>query len=394
MATRVDAHAVVQPGVVSLQELLRRGRHGVPSREPYYLHPFVRLVSWRDRFSELKDSVDEWRDGSVDRGFDSQVEKHLTTLKSGSEQERAAAIKALLVQVQAAERWREPIVKALLGTLPEQPAQAQLAIIEALLELRELLPERQDDFFSAIQETLDSPHREVRLRVVKLWTSLSISSERRRDETIPDLFELLDDDDKDVRYATQEALGHVLHKAPAQALPKLREALKHRDWRVRYHAIVLLTTLAGKQPQAAVKLAPAVVAALKSSDRVQERAAECVGVLGRHSPQAVAGAVPMLVKGLRSNSSELRKACATALGRIGNKDALVVMQAVPHLARALKNEDWYIHIEILKALGYIGANKPALVKPHLELIRNRTKTGADLKICRAAKWALRKAGGS
>ena len=102
----------------------------------------------------------------------------------------------------------------------------------------------------------------------------------------------------------------------------------------------------------------------------------------------------MLVKGLRSNSSELRKACATALGRIGNKDALVVMQAVPHLARALKNEDWYIHIEILKALGYIGANKPALVKPHLELIRNRTKTGADLKICQAAKWALRKAGGS
>ena len=200
-------------------------------------------MSWRDRFSELKDSVDEWRDGSADRGFDSQVEKHLTTLKSGSEQERAAAVKALLVQVQAAERWHEPIVKALLGTLPEQPAQAQLAIIEALLALRELLPGRQDDFFAAIQETLDSPYREVRLYVVKLWTNLSISSERRRDETIPDLFELLDDDDKNVRYATQEALGHVLHKAPAQALPRLRDALKHRDWRVRYHAIVLLVHL-------------------------------------------------------------------------------------------------------------------------------------------------------
>ena len=73
-------------------------------------------MSWRDRFSELKDSVDEWRDGSADRSFDSQVEKHLTTLKSGSEQARAAAVKALLVQVQAAERWRAPIVKALLGT--------------------------------------------------------------------------------------------------------------------------------------------------------------------------------------------------------------------------------------------------------------------------------------
>ena len=161
-----------------------------------------------------------------------------------------------------ARGWRDPIAKALVGTLPEQPAQAQLAIIAALRVLRELMPERQDDFFAAIQETLDSPHREVRLHVVKLWTGLSIKSNKRRDETIPDLFELLDDDDKDVRYATQEALGRVLHKAPAQALPKLRDALKHRDWRVRYHAIVLLTALAGKQPQAAVKLAPAAVAAL------------------------------------------------------------------------------------------------------------------------------------
>jgi|TARA_Y100000310_G_scaffold24467_1_gene23518 hypothetical protein len=351
-------------------------------------------VSWRDRFSELKDSVEEWREGSADRGFDSQVEKHLTTLKSGSEQARAAAVKALLVQVQAAERWREPIVKALLGTLPEQPAQPQLAIIEALQVLRELMPERQDDFFEAIQATLDSPHREVRLHVVKLWTGLSINSDRRRDETIPDLFELLDDDDKDVRYATQDALGRVLHKAPAQALPKLRDALKHRDWRVRYHAIVLLTALAGKQPQAAIKLAPAAVAALKSRDRVQERAAECVGVLGRHSPQAVAPAVPSLIRGLKSNSSELRKACATALGRIGNRDALVVMQAVPHLARALENDDWYIHVEVLKALGYIGANKPALVKPHLAIIRSRTTRAADRNITQTAKWALRKAGGS
>mgnify|MGYP001159606421 FL=1 len=351
-------------------------------------------MSWRDRFSELKDSVDEWRDGSADRSFDSQVEKHLTTLKSGSEQARAAAVKALLVQVQAAERWRDPIVKALLGTLPEQPAQAQLEIIAALRVLRELLPERQDDFFAAIQETLDSPHREVRLHVVKLWTGLSIKSDKRRDETIPDLFELLDDDDKDVRYATQEALGRVLHKAPAQALPKLRDALKHRDWRVRYHAIVLLTALAGKQPQAAVKLAPAVVAALKSRDRVQERAAECVGVLGRHSPPAVAPAVPSLIRGLKSNSSELRKACATALGRIGNRDALVVIQAVPHLAKALENDDWYIHVEVLKALGYIGANKPALVKPHLAIIRSRTTRAADRNITQTAKWALRKAGGS
>jgi len=96
---------------------------------------------------------------------------------------------------------------------------------------------------------------------------------------------------------------------------------------------------------------------------------------------------------LESKSSELRKSSATAIGRIGSKDGMVVFHAVPKLAKALKNEDWYIHIEVLKALGYIGSNKPTLVKPHLDLIRNKTTTGAERNICDAAKWALKKAGG-
>jgi hypothetical protein len=100
-----------------------------------------------------------------------------------------------------------------------------------------------------------------------------------------------------------------------------------------------------------------------------------------------------LIKGLESKSSELRKASATAIGRIGSKNAMVVFHAVPKLAKALKNEDWYIHTEVVKALGYIGSNKPTLVKPHLALIENKIKTGADHKICDAAKWALKKAGG-
>ena len=72
---------------------------------------------------------------------------------------------------------------------------------------------------------------------------------------------------------------------------------------------------------------------------------------------------------------------------------MLVYHAVPKLARALKNEDWYIHVEVAKALGYIGSNKPALLKPHIEILRNRAKTGADMNICKAAEWALKKAGG-
>ena len=58
-----------------------------------------------------------------------------------------------------------------------------------------------------------------------------------------------------------------------------------------------------------------------------------------------------------------------------------------------RQDDWYVHTEVVKALGYIGSNKPALVKPHLALIENRTKSGSDSRICDAAKWALKKAGG-
>ena len=111
------------------------------------------------------------------------------------------------------------------------------------------------------------------------------------------------------------------------------------------------------------------------------------------NPDAVKTAVPGLIKGLESKSSELRKASATAIGRIGSKNAMIVYHAVPRLAKALKNDDWYIHVEVVKALGYIGSNKPVLVKPHLALIKNRTTTGADQNIRKAAEWALKKAGG-
>ena len=141
-------------------------------------------------------------------------------------------------------------------------------------------------------------------------------------------------------------------------------------------------------------LAPEVVSAFNSGDKLKERAADCLGMLGLADPHSVKGAVPGLIKGLESKSSELRKASATALGRIGSKNAMVVYHAVPRLAKALKNEDWYIHTEVVKALGYIGSNKPTLVKPHLPIIKNRTTTGADRNICQAAEWAYKKAGGN
>ena len=348
----------------------------------------------RDRFQNLKDSVGQWADSAGGSSLDSKIEKNLAEMESGSEIERTAAVKALIIQAQTDDKWADPIINSFIRVLPNQLSSPQEAIIDGLLELRKVKSTREEEIFEAIQETLDSPYPSVRSKVVEIWTRFSLKSDSQMSGTIAVLFEMLSDDDKDVRYQTQESLSEILHTVPKVALPELKKALADDDWRVVYHSVVLLTEFAKKYPAPSVVLAPEVIAAFNSGERLKERAADCIGMIGLANPDAVKTAVPGLIKGLESKSSELRKSSATALGRIGSKNAMTVYHAVPRLAKALKNDDWYIHIEVVKALGYIGSNKPALVKPHLALIKNRTTTGADRNICKAAEWALKKAGGA
>ena len=348
----------------------------------------------RDRFQNLKDSVGQWTDSAGGSSLDSKIEKNLVEMESGSEIERTAAVKALIIQAQTDDKWADPIINSFIRVLPNQLASPQEAIIDGLLELRKVKSTREEEIFEAIQETLDSPYPSVRSKVVEIWTRFSLKSDSQMSSKIAVLFEMLSDDDKDVRYQTQESLSEILHTVPKVALPELKKAIADDDWRVVYHSVVLLTEFAKKYPAPSVVLAPEVIAAFNSGERLKERAADCIGMIGLANPDAVKTAVPGLIKGLESKSSELRKSSATALGRIGSKNAMTVYHAVPRLAKALKNDDWYIHIEVVKALGYIGSNKPALVKPHLALIKNRTTTGADRNICKAAEWALKKAGGA
>ena len=350
-------------------------------------------VGLRDTFQNLKDSVGQWADSAGGGNLDNKRERNLAEMESGSEIERTAAVKALVIQAQTDDKWSEPIINSFIRVLPNQLASPQEAIIDGLLELRKIKTSRENDIFEAIQETLDSPYPAVRSKVVDIWTRFSLKSDSQKSDTIAVLFEMLSDDDKDVRYQTQESISKILYTVPKIALPELKKAIADKDWRVVYHSIVLLTDFAKKHPAPSVVLAPEVIAAFNSGERLKERAADCIGMIGLANPDAVKTAVPGLIKGLESKSSELRKSSATALGRIGSKNAMLVYHAVPKLAKALKNDDWYIHVEVVKALGYIGSNKPVLVKPHLPLIKNRTTTGADRNICKAAECALKKAGG-
>ena len=82
-----------------------------------------------------------------------------------------------------------------------------------------------------------------------------------------------------------------------------------------------------KNGKVCISLAPEVVAAFNSGYRLKRKAADCIGMLGLANPDSVKNAVPGLINGLGSKSSELRKASATAIGRIGSKDAMIVYHA-------------------------------------------------------------------
>ena len=350
-------------------------------------------MGFRDRLQNLKDSVGQWADGAAGGSQDNKIEKNLTEMSAGTEIQRTAAIKALVIQAQTEEKWLDPIIDSFLRVLPDQMESPQEALIEGLMELRKVRPKRAKEIFEGMQSALDSPYPSVRSRVIDIWTTFSLKSKAKNSDTIADLFEMLSDDDKDVRYQTQESLSKIMNTIPKAALPALKQALRDDDWRVVYHSIVLLTEFAKKYPKPSVALAPEVVSAFNSGEKLKERAADCLGMLGLADPHSVKGAVPGLIKGIESKSSELRKAAAKAVGRIGSKDAMVVFHAVPKLAKVLKNDDWYVHTEVVKALGYIGSNKPTLVKPQLPNKKNTTTTHPHRNIYQTEKTTKKKDGG-
>ncbi len=250
-----------------------------------------------DKFKNLKEVAQEWADSSTAGSLDKKIEKNLVEMESGSELERTAAVKALVIQAQTDEKWMDPIINSFVRVLSKQPGSTQEAIIDGLMELRKKQPSRNTDIFNAIQEAFDSPSPAVRSKVVDIWTRFSLKSDVKKSDRIADLFEILTDDDKDVRYKTQESLIKILYTVPKVALPELKKALKDEDWRVVYHSIVILTNFAKKYPAPSVALAPEVISAFNSGERLKERAADCIGILGLANPDVMKPAVPGLIKG-------------------------------------------------------------------------------------------------
>ena len=77
-------------------------------------------MGFRDRLQNLKDSVGQWADGSGGGSQDKRIEKNLIEMSAGTEVQRTAAIKALVIQAQTEEKWLDPIIDSFLRVLPDQ----------------------------------------------------------------------------------------------------------------------------------------------------------------------------------------------------------------------------------------------------------------------------------
>ena len=54
----------------------------------------------RDRFQNLKESVGQWTDSTGSGSLDRKIERNLAEMEGGTEIERTAAVKALVIQAQ------------------------------------------------------------------------------------------------------------------------------------------------------------------------------------------------------------------------------------------------------------------------------------------------------
>jgi len=165
-------------------------------------------------------------------------------------------------------------------------------------------------------------------------------------QAVADLIPLLKDNDSDVRISAAWALAKI--GPAAKVMPALLGALKHEDWRLRWHTALVL----GQMVPPARGALPGLLEAMKDKHAgVRTHAAES---LGRVAPAAKAvlraSVVRVLGEALNDKDASVRQAAVLALGKMGTA-------AVPRLIGALKHQDPIVRTRAAEALKRIRAAK-------------------------------------
>jgi len=120
--------------------------------------------------------------------------------------------------------------------------------------------------------------------------------------------EKLDDESKLVR---GYAIRLLKEKGHTEAIPKLRELTKHREYETRYDAMVAVTVLAGEKAIGVLR----TIVRTDDHETVRKGALSCVTILKKKPPAVI----PVLIDGLEDPSEEVRAFAAKLLRKGANQ---------------------------------------------------------------------------
>lgn len=174
--------------------------------------------------------------------------------------------------------------------------------------------------------------------------------------------------DESARYQASISLG----KIGRSAVPALREALKARNPRVRFHAAAALA----KMFSGSLEALPELIAALQDTDAtVRARAARAIGRLEGDAIEAV----PKLLPLLKAADRDCRLEAVTALGLMGHRAAHTAKEVVS----LLQDSDLEVRRKTAEVLGQLQS---ADTVPHLIAAMQ----DPDRKVALYAAFSLRK----
>ena len=156
--------------------------------------------------------------------------------------------------------------------------------------------------------------------------------------SIQDIEAYLNHPEEEVR---RKGLEGLLFHPPKDVAPLIMKALGDRSWRVRKHAVEIISRFPGRE-----ELIPCLIEGLRNEDNVGLRNA-CVEALIRMGKAGL----PFLKEIIKDEDRDVRKFAADIMGEIGEEEA------IDCLLEATGDRDENVRIAAIEAIGKIGGEK-------------------------------------
>jgi len=312
-----------------------------------------------------KDALVSYRASQVLRGMSGDIAGPLVeALGSDNETLRQNAAR-VLGHFGADATW--PLINLLQDESPNTRAAAAMALGKIGAEAKHAVP--------ALIDTLADPEKNVRAEAIRALGCIGPGAKY----AVPALIEKLDKDESDIRPLAASALAAIGPDAK-DAVNTLRKEVSYGGSETRVNSVKALYFIDPDAMDCVDFLAEEFTGAFQLTRNLY--AAYALRDIG----PGAAKAVPVLVKGLKSQMYETRWAAADALEGIGRRAA----KAVPELTDSLKDKDYWMRKKVAWALGNIGPK----AKDALPALNEMFQSENRIEVRIAVAYAIAKISGN